>query len=265
MSEPDNYADNFEKLLRWIFDKPLHKKPEIGKRPAFLSDSEPISLGTTAIFKRAIDAMKNAKPYSAGVLDEYLNNFAENLERFRIQKTDEEFDETVVKNIEAFLPYRNELIQLLIIIAQYAPNDESIRKLHRFFESLIPYMNLPLHTTVFRKWDCDNFIFIIHELLLYTISILIKYECFEGANYLLEQKYYLPGSSEYGRDTLVNFLIFRKYIESLEYRNKRLKLGRISVRADLLNERNSGTGIEFRHLMQADFVLFMNGEEYIFN
>ena len=35
---------------------------------------------------------------------------------------------------------------------------------------------------------------------------------------------------------------------------------RLSLRADLLKERCSGVGIEFRHLMQADFVIFMRGE-----
>lgn len=33
LSEPDSYTDNFEKLLRWIYDKPLYTRPEIGKRP----------------------------------------------------------------------------------------------------------------------------------------------------------------------------------------------------------------------------------------
>lgn len=54
LSEPDNNADNFEKLLRWIYDKPLYTRPEIGKRPSFLDESDGISLGTSAVHKRAI-------------------------------------------------------------------------------------------------------------------------------------------------------------------------------------------------------------------
>ena len=36
LSEPDNYTENFEKLLRWVYGKPLYRRPEIGKRPSFL-------------------------------------------------------------------------------------------------------------------------------------------------------------------------------------------------------------------------------------
>jgi hypothetical protein len=57
LSETDSYSENFEKLLRWIFDKPLYVKPEIGGTPSFLNDDENhLSLGTTAIFKRCVDA-----------------------------------------------------------------------------------------------------------------------------------------------------------------------------------------------------------------
>ena len=59
---------------------------------------------------------------------------------------------------------------------------------------------------------------------------------------------------------MVSFTVFREYMQSLEYRNKRLTLRRLSLRADLLKERCAGTGIDFRHLQQADFVAFMRAE-----
>ena len=45
LSNSELYATNFEQLLRWVFDKPLHVKPEIGRMPAFLSDNTPKGLG----------------------------------------------------------------------------------------------------------------------------------------------------------------------------------------------------------------------------
>jgi hypothetical protein len=260
LSEPDRYSENFEKLLRWIFDRPLYVKPDLGKKPSFLDEGETIQLGTSAKFKRVIDAIKNGKTYAAGALEEYLNTFVENLEAFRIGKSNEEFDDAVVKNVEGFLPYRNEAIELFISMSQYAPTEENLQRLHRFFENLVPYMHRPEHVREWIEWDFDNFKFIVHELFLYAIAVLIKHERFAQANYLLEQRYYLPGESDYGRDVMVSFTVFREYMRSLEHRNKRLGLRRLSVRADLLKERSSGIGIEFRHLMQADFVLFMRAE-----
>lgn len=100
----------------------------------------------------------------------------------------------------------------------------------------------------------------IHELFLYVVAILIKHERFQQANQLLSQQYYLPGNSDYGRDVMVNFIVFCQNMRSLAHRNQRLKLNRLSVRADILEQRSKGSGVEFRDLMQTDFVLFMRAE-----
>jgi len=260
LSEPDNYGENFEKLLRWIFDKPLYVKPEIGKRPAFLDEKEGVSLGTSSAHKRAVAAIRENKPYASGALDEYLAVFSEKLERFRLQKVEGEFDDAVVESIEQFLPYRNEIIQLINAISHYAATEENILKLHRFFESLIPYMHRPEEVRQWSEWDFDNFKFIVHELFLYALAILLKYERFKEANILLTQQYYLAGNSDYGKDVMVSFMAFREHMRSLQHRNDRLKLNRLSVRADMLETRSKSSGIEFRYLMQADFVLFMRAE-----
>jgi len=260
LSEPDNYADNFEKLLRWIYDKPLYTRPEIGKRPSFLDESDGISLGTAAAHKRTISAIKENKTFASGALDEYLSTFVSNLERFRITEKEGEFDDQVVENIERFLPYRNELINLFVTLSQYAPAEENIRKIHRFFESLIPYMSRPENVNSWSEWDFDNFKFIVHEIFLYAVAIFIKHERFDEVNLLLTQQYYVTGRSDYGKDVMVGYEAFREYLPSLEHRNNRLELRRLSIHADLLEQRSKHSGIEFRYLMQADFVLFMRAE-----
>ncbi|MEQ9883450.1 SEFIR domain-containing protein [Pectobacterium brasiliense] len=260
LSEPDNYTDNFDKLLRWIYDKPLYTRPAIGNRPSFLDESDSISLGTTATYKRAISAIKENKTFSSGALDEYLSTFVSNLEKFRITEKEGEFDDQVVENIDKFTPYRNEAIALFIALAQYAPTEENILKLHRFFEALIPYLSRPEHIKSWSEWDFDNFKFIIHELFLYAVAILIKYERFEEVNNLLTQQYYLAGRTDYGKDAMAGYEILRLYLGSLDYRNKRLKLNRLSIHSDLLEQRSKTSGIDFRYLMQADFILFLRSD-----
>ena len=257
VTEQDNYNEGFEQLLRWIYDKPLFVKPEIGKRPSFLDDSDSITLGTTACYKRAVTAIRENKSFMAGAIDEYLTMFANNLENFRITEKTGEFDDQVIDNIEKFLPFRNEAISLFTSIAQYAPTEENISKLHNFFESLIPYMYSPPNTSQWSDWDYDNFKFIIHELYLYLIAILIKNERFILANQFITQQYYVGNISSLGRDVMVGYDIFREYLKSFEYRNSRLELRRLSLRADLLEQRNAHTDIAFNHIMQADFILYL--------
>lgn len=166
----------------------------------------------------------------------------------------------MVKSIDEFLPFRNQAIQLFIAVAQYAPEEQFIQRLHRFFESLIPYMNRPQDISSWSEWDFDNFKFIVHKLFLYAIAILLKHDRLEQANYFLQQQYYVAGHSDYGRDVMVSFIVFGEYMRSLEHRKDRLKLHQHSLRADLLKERNISSGIDFRYLLQADFVIFMRAE-----
>ena len=260
LAEPGRYSENFEKLLRWIFDKPLYVKPDIGAKPAFLDDGDHVSLGTTAAYKRCVEALKNSKPYAAGALDDYCAAFATNLERFRLSKPDGEFDDAVIKNIEEFLPFRNEVIQVFTTVAQYAPASEHIQRVHRFFEDLIPYMNKPPHITSYNDWGFDNFRFIVRELFLYFIAIFLKHDRLEQAAHFLDQEYYIAGNSDYGRNSVVSFVAIDESMRSLQHRVQRLKLNRTSLRADLLKTRCVGLGIEFMHLMQADFIAFMRAK-----
>ncbi len=257
LSNQDVYASNFEQLLRWVYDKPLYVKPEIGEKPSFISEVNPISLETTTKYRRALDAIRNNKEYTKGALGDFLTAFSVNLEKFRITDKEGEFDEKVVDNIGKFLPYRNEAIELFLAIAQYYNNPETIHQLHKFFENLITYMKKPESTGSWSEWDFDNFKFIIHELFLYLVAILLKYECFSSVSNILSQYYYVPGNSDYGKNVMVPFYVFWEYLRSIEHRNDRLKLRRLSLHADLLEKRSKMTSIAFLQLMQADFVLFI--------
>ena len=204
-----------------------------------------------------MDAVRNNRGHAIPATAEYFALLSEELEKLRIDSDADPFDDAVVRSIESFLPYRNEAIELFLSLALYRDTLETRTTLHRFFEQLIPYLDRTQHITHSREWDFDNFRFIVHELFLYAVACFIRHERFESAAYLMSNDYYVPGRSEYGRDVMVPFEVFRQYMKSLEYRNQRLELRRLSLRADLLEQRCKGLGIEFRHLMQADFILFL--------
>jgi hypothetical protein len=259
LSDASTYAENFERLVRWVYDEPLYKKPDLGHKPAFLTESEnTLHFATSALFRRAIDAVKSGRDYLVPAVEEYFTALAAEMEKLRlVEGPDEPFDDAVVKSIEAFLPYRNEAIELFLTLAMYRDTDETRVAIHRLFEKLIPYLEPPPHVQQWKEWDFDNFIFLIHELFLYAIACYIKNERFDAAAYLMRNDYYVARHSELGRDTMVPYNVFRTYLKSLAHRNHRLVLRRLSVRADMLRERCKGLGVEFRHLMQADFVLYL--------
>ena len=259
LSDNDLYAKNFEQLLRWVYDKPFFIKPELGKAPSFLEGSESaISLGTTSRFKTCLDAIRHGKSYASGATNEYLDIFVQNLERYRItDKEGKEFDDLVIENIENLIPYRNEAIEVFLALSQYRANPETYSIMHRFFEQLIPYMDRPAGINQWQEWDFDNFQFIANELFLYCISSLLKYECFEGVKNLLGQGYFSVSDRNGSGSKMKNFCEFSQHLRSLEHRNKRLNLRRLSLYADLLSERSKASGFNFEQIMQADFLIFL--------
>jgi len=262
LSDESTYAENYQRLLFWIFDEPLYVKPEIGKPPEFLSKNAAIQLGTNSQFIRALDALKNHRPYALSALKEYLTLFSENLERFRISDSrQQDFDEEVIKNIESFLPYRDEYIQFLHVLLNQDAEDYR-EALHYFFEQLIQYFGDTRSSKLYHGKDIDNLKFIIHELFLYTIAIALKKEAFSYLETLLTEDYYFPFESKFSKEgsRMSHFGIIRPRLESLATRNHRLNLRLVDLHSELLKERCKSSGLKFQYLMEADFVLFLNSE-----
>lgn len=92
------------------------------------------------------------------------------------------------------------------------------------------------------------------------MAILLKTEKFEQASTLMSHQYYVAGRSDHRKDVMVGYHVFQAYLRSFERRNKRLQLRRLSLHADFLAQRSKVSGLEFRYLMQADFVLFIRTE-----
>ena len=259
LSDPGTYSENFDKLLRWVFDQPLHRKPPIGRKPEFLSEEGSAAvLATSSLFRRAEDAIRNGRDNATLLLVEYFEKLAVEFEKLRIaQNTEDEFDDLVIKSIESFIPYRNEAIKIFLLLALNRNTDETIRVVHRFLESLIPYLDRPRNATQWREGDFDNFKFIIHELYLYAVACFIRHEKFDSAAVLMTDGYYASDSSVDYDQAMTTFCVFRPYLKSLQRRNDRLELRRYSLHADLLMQRSRESGIESRDLMQADLVLFL--------
>jgi len=189
LSDDSNYASNFEKLLRWVYDKPLYTKPDLGNIPFFVTDNDQKSHTGSLFFSKAINAIRDQKGNATPLTAEYFEYIVSKFDELKIESYEGELDDVIIDSIDSFIPLRNEIIEFITNLARFQDNKESLNILHSFFEKLIKYLD-PKITTLQRQDCVDNFIFIIDELFLYTICILIKEECFDTASYLMQTGYY---------------------------------------------------------------------------
>lgn len=262
MSREEVYATGHEQLVRWVFDKPLHVRPEIGPRPAFLEEHFQIDLGTGAAGRRCLDAIVHGRPTALGSFIAYLDLFIENMRRFRIERSSENiFDDQFMQSIDDFLPFKNEALGIFKAVAQYSHTGDYGGALHRFFEHLLEYTARPEGTTQYRDEDWDNFKFFAHELFTSSIAIFLRFERFEFVSLLTTRQYVLPKSVRESRNEPVGgFDALNRHLVLFDVRKRRLNSNRISLHADKLIERTAGSVIEPHELCQADFVLYVKCE-----
>lgn len=255
-SQPETYSDKFEELLRCIYGQPQHVKPPLGKKPDFLTQEAATNLGTSALSKRAMSALRDGRSYADAAFEEYLSAFSDNLERIRISvNVDELYDDHVVNSIRSFVNQRNEYIQVVTNAIRYGGPERVSANLHRFLESLLKYQEPLADARSWNELEFDNYLYIIHELFLYTAALTATLEKTEILVKLLEKPYYI--SSTRATPYLSSYACFYRNPNSLENRNRRLNLNRKSVSADLTKELNTSSGVSFSALMQTDFLIFL--------
>ncbi|MCY4556408.1 MAG: TIR domain-containing protein [Chloroflexi bacterium] len=260
-SDRGQYSESFERLLRWIENKPSHKKPDLGKLPLYLTDEESaISLSTNAAKRRAYDAIVERREHSYPATKEYFELFTEELEKFRFSVNMDPLSDEFMKNFESFVPYRDECLDVVNAIARYVHDDRFLELLHGFFEGLMQYFEAPEGLVSYKEIAFDNYKFFAHELFLHCGTVFVQEQRPDLFNTLVENQYYLRRRADFGGDPLVDYTEFRQHLKSLEWRKAKLAQRRVSLVADMIKERTASTGTDFRKVMQTDFLLLLRAD-----
>jgi hypothetical protein len=259
LSDDNNYAPEFERLLRWLYDKPLHVRPPRGKTPSFLLEGEHQTLGTSSHAKRVVDALASGRTTALGAFTEYLNVVNENLGRFRIVRDKSQLvDDQVVQSIGELFPAKNEFVSVVAAVATYSSTPDFGERLHSFLENL-HHHTTPLPNVAYQDADFDNFRFLLHELFLSAVAVFIKHGRIDLGMAVVAD-YYLSEGTYTRHQPMVTFEVFQQNLTSLEYRKQRTGSNRSSIHADMLIERLAGSPLRQDDLTQADMVLFFRGQ-----
>lgn len=260
-TDESKFAGSFEQLLRWIADKPIHKKPELGSLPKYISEpDDAVVLATSAAKRRAMDGLTNSKAFAYPATKEYFELLSRELEKFRLPSDVSPESDEFFENFQSFAPYRDECIEVVRAISDYTDDEKYIEIVHAFFERFQVYFHPPKNVTSYHDTDFDNFKFFAHELFLHVGVTLISSGRYEAFNHLVETPYYLQHRADRGQEPMGNFTELRQYLKSLEIRNQKLKLNRLSLTADFLHDRAGASGIDFLKIMEVDFLLFLRAE-----
>ncbi|MGQ1948818.1 toll/interleukin-1 receptor domain-containing protein [Geofilum sp. OHC36d9] len=263
LSNDENFEEEYENLLRNIFDKPKSKRPPIGTPPAFVEHEEPVFLRTSHKVKTIKNALLNEKRNYQVFIDDYYLSFLKALEDFEINDeelgTIEYIDDKILEKIEGLKYLRNDFVNFLETIFAYS-YDFNIEKFFNFYEKLIEFFLIRqsnrYNSSHFGSLKYDQFRFFYYELFLYSIAVMIGKERYKEIGYLLNNSFVVYDESK-SETKSYSFMFFDLYPESLnKYRNERLQMRRISVSADLIKQRADLIRYKFETLSEVDAILY---------
>lgn len=255
-SSDEKYEQQYEELLRWILGKPSKIKPELGMVPRYL-EIDSYSPATESKFQRTMVALKQSSPNAIGFFKEFSDTLVVDFEKLRISGVNkQEFDNEIIASIENARPYLEQIIDLTISIARYVKDSQALGELISILERLAKFRYAPPAIGPYTDWDFDNYKYLCHEIFLTIFAVLLREGRFDFAKKIVEHAYFIDANSSRGRATQ-SYDTFRMHLKSLDSRNQRLNLNRISIHADLLEKTYKDRAPNFVDLMQADFVLYL--------
>lgn len=258
LSNEERYETQYEELLRWALDRPSLVPPPVGSIPVHISSDLLAQPASTSSFLRAKQAVEQGNPAAGGLIRTFGDLLPDVLEPFRMPATSKsvERDEEVVAAITTARPVIKQLGELAASVARYdhaGPYGDAILDC---LEQFAQKMYRPEHVSSYSDWDYDNFKFSANEVFLVVLSSYIKEGRFDLLKASFDRVYLVRRDSDSGLKAN-SFGVFSQHLKSLERRNARLKLNRISLQADMLKEAYDNHKPGFVDLMQTDFIAFL--------
>lgn len=257
MSSNDIYELGYDQLLRDIYEKPLLRKPALGRMPSYLEADEPVLLSTAQeqrMLKEKVAESTNLQTWIAKYCDKLIESLDQFKVTFRGGKTGD-LIEMIEKSIASMQVVNNDFITFVETVAS---NSEcNGKQFVDFFEKLLQYYedkDIELASSTDSWHLCnDNYRFFNYELFLSFAAIMLKYERFDIIKEVVDTDYCIL-SNRLGRQIkALNFAEFQKHNYTLDYYKGNNGYSSSSQVANLM--RNYG-GDKFNTWVEVDILLY---------
>lgn len=256
MSCEESYMKGFEQLLRAIYDKPMFRKPKLGKKPSFLDAESKVTSRLHFInetLKSHIN--ENRKGMIEYTINDFKENFFEELNNFIIDSENlkEPYDEQIIEAIDEMKEIRDEYLCFLetLILGYDNFNSDLIVE---FFEEIYAYSEYKGSGNSYKDFVIEHFKFLITEMFIWTNILLVKYRKYKIIYEIIYNKYFVKSKF---KNEAITFVNFRFYLKVMEYRNNRLEANRVSITADKLIERAEYNNKDYREsIIDIDLILY---------
>jgi hypothetical protein len=262
-ADNEQYEQEYEKLLRNLYNKPENRKPALGKMPEWLNDESVDFSGIRSLSKQvqAYDGKnKNKINYVVRKFsDEYIKTLLS-----LAPAQDKNFDEKLLIQIDATKPLRDlyfDYVEALII------SDVDIGTvLGDFFERVYNDTYIVEGRNSYNETEFEFFQFLLWEIFIGSTAMLLHYEKYRELNSMLHRTYFLsenPISLDAQPNTFIKFRPVLRYIE--EYINSKNNQKLYTLAGSIVVKREKMPIITSKSLVNADLVLYQLSRIYYYS
>lgn len=254
-TEDDRYESEYEKLLRNIYDKPIHKKPALGSQPEWL-ENEQVDLS------RIRDLTKQIRGYigenrtkAEFLLRKAADEFVIAAQQYALPKGKSKA-EGLLETIDKLKVYRDLFVDYLeAIIYSGLPFCDTVASL---FEKLYNDLHDATGRGSYSNSDFEEFAFLIWELFISTTAVCLHYEKYKELYGLLTHTYFLREFFSNNSLKAFNYTKFRVPCRTIETICKRncYDPHLLTLTGDLLVKREKKPILTKESLSNADLVLY---------
>lgn len=259
LSETDDFEKHYEELLRMIYEEPLYKKPELGKKPIWFSEDS-VNVQVLQNIRKSLENYSTNDRKSKVLKKQFISNFIEKAKEIVIDcdsNDNDEFAEAIISKIEATKELRDAYLDFLNTVIE---NNDSINITNfiiDFFEEVRNALYIfdgSRNTRYNLELYAEHHIFLIWECFVCTIAYLWKYESFAEINTLVTHTYFFKSDvNSYDGTEPMSFLSLRFASDVLSSYSKHRQ--RVSIVSDIIEKRPYEPIINKKSFAYADVLL----------
>lgn len=258
-TEDDRYESEYEKLLRNIYEKPVFKKPALGKKPDWL-ESDTVDLSRIRDLNKQVRGYSGGNPTKADFLLRKASDEFVNAAKQYTYPENHNYDEGLLIAIDQSKGFRDlfaDFCENLIYCG--LPVADTIGLL---FERLYNELHTASPKGSYSSKDFELYDFMLWELFITAAAIMLHYEKYTDLCALLMRPYFLKENFFGNGLKAENYFQFRQYIHTIEdeCKPKSENPKRLSMTGDILIHREKKPLLTKESLSNADVVLYQLGQ-----